>query len=111
MQLDANPSSGVSLPGEWITSAALERLNQLGGELDRLLKTDPRPSRVAIDLAGVKSLDACGCQLLALFLGNLKRYGIEPEPCCIPAELGEQIRLLGFQEVLTPAQAQEKENS
>lgn len=28
-----------------------------------------------IDLTGVKELDACGCQLLAVFLNNLRRHG------------------------------------
>ena len=108
---DANtPKSRITLLGEWGTAEALDRLDQLAGESDLLLKAEPRPAGVTIDLAGITSLDACGCQLLAVFLGNLKRQGITPELCGSPPELREQIRLLGFLEALGLAEVPEKEN-
>jgi anti-anti-sigma regulatory factor len=111
MQPETSPKSGVTLMGEWDAAAALERLNQLAGESDLLLKAEPRPERVAIDLTGITCLDACGCQLLAVFLGNLKRHGVTPDLCGTPPEIKEQIRLLGFLEPLGLAEEQQKENS
>jgi anti-anti-sigma regulatory factor len=112
MLLDASTSqSRVTLLGDWGTAEALERLDQLAGESDLLLKAEPRPAGVTIDLAGITSLDACGCQLLAVFLGNLKRHGVAPELCGTSPELREQIRFLGFLEALGLAEVPEKENS
>jgi anti-anti-sigma regulatory factor len=112
MQPDGStPSSRISLLGEWDSGYALVRLSQLASESDLLLQAEPRPERVAIDLSGISCLDACGCQMLAVFLGNLERHGVMPELCGTPAELWEQIRLLGFLEALGLAGAPEKENS
>jgi anti-anti-sigma regulatory factor len=109
---DANtPKSRITLLGEWGTAEALDRLDQLAGESDLLLKAEPRPAGVTIDLAGITSLDACGCQLLAVFLGNLKRHGLTSELWGTPAGICQEIRLLGFQESLGLAEVPEKENS
>ena len=97
----------IVLHGTWGISEAVQHLHLLTGELELLLAPDPRPASVAIDLAGVESLDACGCQLLALFLGNLKRHGITPEPRRIPVELFEQIRHLGFADAFANEQKRE----
>ena len=101
----------VILLGEWSVAEALERLDQLTGEFGLLLEAEPRAERVAIDMAGVTSLDACGCQLLALFLGNLKRHDVRPELCGTSPEMRVQISLLGFLEALGLASEPEKENS
>jgi anti-anti-sigma regulatory factor len=112
MQRDAGTQAcEVSLSGAWDASAALARLSQLEGEFDLLLKDQPRPSEMKIDLSGITLLDACGCQLLAVFLGNLARQGVAPELCLTPPEIREQIRLLGFTEAFSPAPAPQKENS
>jgi len=111
MQPDASaPKSRLSLGGEWGAGEAVERLSQLAGEFEQLLKAEPRPVRIAIDLAGVTCLDACGCQLLAVFLGNLERQGVTVELWGTPLEISQQIRLLGFQEALGLAEATEQEN-
>jgi len=112
MQQDASaPGSGLSLRGEWGTSEAVERQSQLTGDFNLLLQAEPRPGRIEIDLAGITSLDACGCQLLAVFLGNLERHGVASELCGIPPEIRAQINLLGFSGVFAPCAAREKENS
>jgi anti-anti-sigma regulatory factor len=93
---------------DWIVRP---RLKLLAGELAQLLEADRRPARAEIDMAGVTSVDACGCQLLAVFLENLIRHGIVPEPCRIPPGIMEQIRLLGFADAFDPSGAPEKENA
>jgi len=94
------PTKRCMLQGEWAIGTAVEQLNLLAGELALLLETDPRPSRVAIDLAEVTGMDACGCQLLALFAENLKASGITPELSSVPPEIREHIKLLGFTDAL-----------
>ena len=95
-ETSSTPTRGIRLPGEWVTSEAVEHFRLLTGEFDLLLERDPRPCRIEIDVTGVTSLDACGCQLLAVFLGNLKRCGILPETFGVHPEIADQIRLLGF---------------
>ena len=112
MQLDTCSRDGRSaLQGEWVTARAIEGLKLLAGELELILGAEPKPSRIAIDLAQLTELDACGCQLLAVYLGNLKRHGIATEPCRIPPRLWEQIRLLGFADAFAGAGVPEKEHA
>jgi anti-anti-sigma regulatory factor len=118
MQVDTAAPTRVTLDGEWTMNGAAERLELLAGQLAMLLEADPRPTRVDLELAGVANIDACGCQLLAVFLENLKLHGITPEPCGIAPEVREQITLLGFADAFTASgthenepQAAEKENT
>jgi anti-anti-sigma regulatory factor len=55
---------------------------------------------VELDLRQVEHIDACGCQLLALFLEHLRRHGIMPTACLGP-EVAAQISLLGFSETFS----------
>lgn len=109
MQRGITTVFGSSLQGAWDTARALEGAKFLAGELLLLLEADPRPVRVTLDLAGLTAIDACGCQLLAVFLGNLKRHGITPHPSRIPRGIAEQIRQLGFDEALIGSSAKEKD--
>jgi anti-anti-sigma regulatory factor len=95
-QMTSAASWRVILQGGWTMNEAAERQKFLVDELCRCLGADPRPARGMVDLSGVTEIDACGCQLLALFLEHLKEHGIALEPCCIPPELEDTISLLGF---------------
>ena len=110
MQVDfPAPTKRITLQGEWTVSEAVERQVMLVGELESLLEADPGGSRVAIDLNEVTGIDACGCQLLAVFLEDLRSRGIVPEPCNIPPEIRGTIDLLGFAASLAASQATEKD--
>lgn len=62
------------------------------------------PRDFEIDMTRVDDIDACGCQLLALFVEHLKRRGAEPLACGASGEVREKIRALGFDpETLGPA--------
>ena len=112
MQLDTCSRDGRSaLQGEWVTARAIEGLKLLAGELELILGAEPKPSRIAIDLAQLTELDACGCQLLAVYLGNLKRHGIAALPCRIPSEIMDEVRLLGFADALAVPDRIEKESA
>lgn len=69
--------------------ALVSRLNEL---LER------ETEQAELDLRQVDQIDACGCQLLALFLEDLRRHGITPAACHLGPELAAQISLLGFSE-------------
>lgn len=60
---------------------------------------EQKPEAAVLDLRQVDHIDACGCQLLALFLEHLRRHGILPTACLGP-EVAAQISLLGFSENL-----------
>lgn len=57
-----------------------------------------RPSE--IDLSGVQSIDACGCQLLAVFIRNLKKRGAGMLSFKLSADFREKIHRLGFYDEL-----------
>ena len=112
MPLDSSaPARRATLQGEWNINVAVERLKFLDGELDLLLEADPRQSRLEIDLAQVTGIDACGCQLLAVFVARLKRHGIAALPCRIPSEIMDEVRLLGFADALAVPDRIEKESA
>lgn len=109
MTSSTNTPAQVLLHGAWTMTQAAERLELLTAELARQLAAQPRPARAMIDLTAVSELDACGCQLLAVFLENLKQHDIVPSPCGSTPEIETTIRLLGFAEALTADQAPVKE--
>ena len=111
MHVEPPPPASIMLHGEWTISRAAERLKLLAGEFAQLFEACPRHARVEINMAGVASVDACGCQLLVVFLENLRRQGIASEPSYIPPEIMEQICLLGFGDAFVASVAPEKENA
>jgi anti-anti-sigma regulatory factor len=86
----------VMLEGEWSMDRASDNLEFLTGKFQQILEADPRPDRIEIDMAGLSYLGACGCQLLVVFLENLRRHEITPVPCSIPQLVMDNIGLLGF---------------
>jgi anti-anti-sigma regulatory factor len=105
----STPLNKLLLQGDWGISEAGERLSFLNGEFNLLLGADPRPAGVEIDLAAVDSIDACGCQLLAVFRENLKRYQLDLATCGIPPEIAGQICLLGYSDLIESSKAARKE--
>jgi anti-anti-sigma regulatory factor len=111
MYVETAAPASIMLHGEWTISRAAERLKLLAGEFAQLFEACPRHARVDINMAGVASVDACGCQLLVVFLENLRRQGIAPEPSYIAPEIMEQVRLLGFADAFAASVTPEKENA
>lgn len=96
MPVNNAANCSMTLEGEWSIDRADDLLKLLAAKLALLLETDPAPKTAEIDMKAVAELDACGCQLLALFLENLRRRGITPVPCGVPAPAMDKIELLGF---------------
>ena len=90
-------SDSIVLEGTWSLQHASHLQKLLADRLAQLLEPEPAgPGRIQVDLTQVCELDACGCQLLVVFLENLKRHGIAPVPCGLKQQIMDTIDLLGF---------------
>ncbi|WP_224985073.1 STAS domain-containing protein [Geomonas agri] len=79
----------------------VERAGELHQFLvERLDGVPEQAGQSTIDLSRVDDIDACGCQLLALFLENLKRRGTTPVLAAAPAAVRDRINTLGFGDLL-----------
>lgn len=89
----------VKLEGEWVVDRASELKTVLIDTLAQIGKSATGRRRTEIDMTGITDLDACCCQLLAVFLEELKRRGVVPLPCGMSQTLTEKTALLGFSEL------------
>ena len=88
----------ISLEGDWSVKGVAQQFPLLRQRLAKLLtKTDIVPE---LDLKGITELDACGCQLLALFVRNLRQLGALPVCDGISQRLSAKLRVLGFDDEL-----------
>lgn len=95
---DAN----VTLKGPLTLEQAGELHRFLVERLDALAQLRPTPDRVSIDLSGASDVDACGCQLLTLFVAHLARLGsVATVSAGAPDELRERMGRLGFEALFT----------
>ncbi|NTV51176.1 MAG: hypothetical protein HGB32_16185 [Geobacteraceae bacterium] len=98
----------IHLDGDWSMSAVAEKLPLLTEGFARIVGSDaaagqqqcPTDTVPEIDMAGVTEFDACGCQLLALFVCNLKQKGFSSQVVNIPDRLRSRIHFLGFDKEL-----------
>ena len=94
----------VCLDGDWSMSGVADRFPFLAKQLTTLseslsieeLQSFESCGLPEIDLSGINALDACGCQLLALFISNLRQCGKAPRITNIPDTFRSKIHLLGF---------------
>ena len=90
----------VCLDGDWSMSGVAEQFPLLVKHLSVL--TDSQSIEVfqsgfpEIDLAGINALDVCGCQLLAIFIRNLRQCGVTPRITNIPDTFRSKIHFMGF---------------
>ncbi|HJV35007.1 STAS domain-containing protein [Geomonas sp.] len=88
------------LEGDWVLENVDRHRKQLADALAQLLQSPQPECQVELDLARMTDIDACGCQLLALFLMGLGRQGVTPRLQDMPGELREKLVLLGYDDVL-----------
>lgn len=94
----------IRLEGDWSMSGVAEKYPPLSTFFAQLLESaasgeqqkDPSDAGPKIDLAGVTDFDACGCQLLALFIRALRQNGIGAQLTNIPDTFESRIHSLGF---------------
>lgn len=86
----------VRLEGDWVLENVAGQVKRLAGQVAELADHQPPLARADIDLALVTGIDACGCQLIALFLEQLKRRQVTVRPCHVPEQVRETFIQLGF---------------
>lgn len=94
----------IPLVGDWSMSGVthqiphlVEQLASLSGSLSsKVGQTYAKGYSPEFVMTGIEELDACGCQLLATFLHNLKRRGAMPLLTDVPDVIKEKILFLGF---------------
>lgn len=94
----------ICLDGDWSMGGVAERFPLLARHLSTVsdfqsgdeFQTSESHSLPELDLTGINALDACGCQLLALFVRNLRQRGVTPRLTNIPDAFRSKIHFLGF---------------
>ncbi len=110
MPIQGDEDVCIHVGGDWSLTGIAAQVSRLVEQLALLGDTsagrEPVPgaarSRVRVELAGVEAIDACGCQLLAVLLNELRQSGRAPVVSAVPARIGEKIHLLGFGHELVP---------
>ena len=98
----------IHLDGDWSMSAVAEKIPVLVEGFARATGSGavagpeqcPTGTVPEIDMAGVTEFDACGCQLLALFVCNLRQKGFNTQVINIPDRHRSRIHFLGFDKEL-----------
>lgn len=93
----------LTLRGDFSIEGVSEQwpgLLQLLSEADAAHHEQADQTPPTIDLTQIETLDACGCQLLALFLRRLKEQGVAAPHLNLSQYCREQIELLGFADEL-----------
>jgi putative nucleotidyltransferase with HDIG domain len=98
---ESNAINTISLRGDYSIAGVKEQIPLLAQHLASAAKIRAsaleQELRHEIDLTEVQDLDACGCQLLATLLRNLRELGIETPVLKISDAHREKIHLLGFE--------------
>lgn len=96
--------SKIHLDGDWSMAGVAEKFSALSSVLNSLLdsqlSTDPGHSAAPvvpeIDLSGITGFDACGCQLLVLFVRKLRQHGISAQLTNFSDALKSSVYYFGF---------------
>lgn len=89
----------VLLAGDWTVEKIAEQRRFLAKAETSMKKEPDLP--LAVDAGGVASIDTCGCQLLALWLRDVKQRGGRVKVKNITQEMFAYVSLLGFGGELT----------
>jgi|WetSurMetagenome_2_1015567.scaffolds.fasta_scaffold1874095_1 anti-anti-sigma regulatory factor len=90
----------LTLSGDFSITGVNDQLPSLVEHLAMMAELAPGSFSAAhsyeIDLSEIQALDSCGCQLLAIFFGNLRRGGAARFSLKLGQEHREKIHLYGF---------------
>ncbi|ACM22032.1 hypothetical protein Geob_3693 [Geotalea daltonii FRC-32] len=90
----------LSLHGDWSVAGIAGQWALVSAYLAGLKNdnegADEASRRILISMEGIDALDACGCQLMAIFVRDVRKIGIEPCLTAVPDNLHGIISALGF---------------
>lgn len=91
----------IRLQGDWTMNGVSCQLPQLvehlkSSQIDGMQAVCETHVHHEVSLAGIEQLDVCGCQLLTIFVHNLKKCGATPLLIDVPDAMGDKIALWGF---------------
>ena len=100
----------IYLSGEWVITAMSSQLQCLMGHRSKLPSAEETVCRegqasltketVTVDISGIESLDASGCQLLTAFMKVIEKDGFEPRIASMPASFRELLETLGYRDAV-----------
>jgi len=104
MSEDVSEKTKICLAGDWSMDGVTKQIPRLVEQLasfsgirtDEQLPPNAHQDQSEVDLTRIEKLDACGCQLLAVFLHTLQLGGIKPLLNNMPDDIKEKIQFLGF---------------
>jgi len=104
MNSEANEALKTCLDGELSMRTVAEKYPALANFYTRLVSADAsgeqqdisRCGAGEIDLTGITDIDACGCQLLVLFLRSLEENHLAAQLTNVPGAIRTKIHFLGF---------------
>jgi len=95
MSASTPDTTRINLCGNWSINGIAEQLPFLNSSMNRFMSGAPR-QQAEICVQGIESIDASGCQLLAVFFHSIRKNGHEPRLLNPPATLRENLETLGF---------------
>lgn len=93
----------IPLDGNWTIAGIAGRQIELAAHLEILhagREHTVAPPYSEICVGGMESIDACGCQLLVVFLRYMRQSGLVPAIVNIPEHIRSTVAKLGFKEEL-----------
>ena len=95
-----SPTATLTLSGDYSIAGVSEQLPVLQQHLKETAAATEKAGNKAlpchIDLSDLQALEACGCQLLAIFLHKLRAKGLADFSFTMDEFQREQIHLFGF---------------
>lgn len=102
--MDQCEMHGITLTGDLsligVKEQAILMARHMAGPEEMLPDKTGKHRSHGIDLSGVQALDACGCQLLVLFMRNLRERGVREFSLTLSDDSRSKIRSLGFEETI-----------
>jgi len=94
----------INLCGNWSITGVAEQLPYLNSSMESFSTGTPR-QQAEIYVEEIESIDASGCQLLAIFFHSIRKNGHEPKLLNPSTILRENLKTLGFAPVFDSGEA------
>lgn len=95
MSASAHDTTRINLCGNWSINGVAAQLPFLNSSMSSFTTGAPR-QQAEICTQGIESIDASGCQLLAVFFHSIRRNGHEPKLLNPSPTLRGSLETLGF---------------